>query len=141
MISPNLVSTLRYGFTRAGNETSGALDSNYEWFRRDQQPVRHRHVADANYSGESDRRRYVLESRRAQLPLRRLVPQYFESVGKHRQLVQQRQLESFLAKRFGKRPAPRRLWAVSSGFKQNYEYAMAAALGLEAQGNADYNYR
>jgi hypothetical protein len=29
---------------------------------------------------------------------------------------------------------------VSSGFKQNYEYAMAAALGLEAQGTADYNY-
>ena len=29
---------------------------------------------------------------------------------------------------------------VSSGFKQNYEYAMAAALGLEAQGTANYNY-
>ncbi len=30
---------------------------------------------------------------------------------------------------------------VSSSFKQNYEYAMAAVLGLEAQGNADYNYK
>ena len=29
---------------------------------------------------------------------------------------------------------------VSSSFKQSYEYAMAAVLGLEAQGTADYNY-
>ena len=33
VISPNLVSTLHYGFTRAGNENSGVLGSNYEWFR------------------------------------------------------------------------------------------------------------
>jgi hypothetical protein len=30
---------------------------------------------------------------------------------------------------------------VSSGFTTSYEYAMAAALGLEAQGNANYNYK
>ena len=33
------------------------------------------------------------------------------------------------------------LWAFRVRFKQNYEYAMAAVLGLEAQGNADYNYQ
>ncbi len=33
VITPNLVSTLHYGFTRAGNQTTGVLTSNYEWFR------------------------------------------------------------------------------------------------------------
>ena len=33
VLTPTLVSTFHYGFTRAGNETTGVLTSPYEWFR------------------------------------------------------------------------------------------------------------
>src|SRR5207248_512386 len=33
VLNPSLVSSFRYGFTRAGNQTTGVLTSPYEWFR------------------------------------------------------------------------------------------------------------
>jgi len=33
VLSANIVNTFRYGLTRAGNENTGVLASNYAWFR------------------------------------------------------------------------------------------------------------
>ena len=65
VITPNLVSTLRYGFTRAGNETSGVLDSNYEWFRGLSTPYGTNTGTARIIPVHTYCRGYVLESRRA----------------------------------------------------------------------------
>jgi hypothetical protein len=138
VISPNLVSTLRYGFTRAGNEMSGVLDSNYEWFRGISNPY-----------GTST-------------SLTRIIPVHligedlnwnhgahnFRVGGSFRNISNQSASTGNSFSSASSNPS----WiegsgndllngiTVASAFKTNYEYAMAAALGLEAQGTADYNY-
>ena len=139
VISPNLVSTAHYGFTRAGTQNTGVLASNYEWFRGISTPF-----------GTST-------------GLTRIIPVHlvgedlswnhgahdFRFGGSFRYITNRSQSYANSYSSASSNPswisgsgndlAPASL-GVSSGFKQNYEYAMAAVLGLEAQGTADYNY-
>jgi hypothetical protein len=138
VITPNLVSTLRYGFTRAGNETSGVLDSNYEWFRGLSTP----------YGTATS--------------LTRIIPVHligedlswnhgahnFRFGGSFRSISNQSASTGNSFSSASSNPS----WisgsgndllngiTVASAFKSNYEYAIAAVLGLESQGTADYNY-
>jgi hypothetical protein len=139
VLTANLVSTLHYGFTRAGNQTTGVLTSPYEWFRGLDNPY-----------GTST-------------GLTRIIPVHFVGEdmswnhGSHdirfgasfRYINNESQSYSNSYSSASSNPS----WingsgndliddgvAPSSGFKQNYEYAMAAVLGLEAQGTAKYNY-
>jgi len=139
VISPMLVSTLHYGFTRAGTETSGALGSNYEWFRGLSTP----------YGTATSLSRII--------PVHLVGDDVSWSRGAHnirfggsfRNISNQSASTANSFSSASSNPSwltgsgndlnPASL-GVSSGFKQNYEYAIAAALGLEAQGTADYNY-
>jgi hypothetical protein len=139
VITTNLVSTLHYGFTRAGNQTTGVLASNYEWFRGLSTPF-----------GTSTGLTRII-------PVNLIAEDMSWNHGSHdirfggsfRGIHNQSQSFGNSYSSASSNPS----WisgsgndlinssvAVSSGFKQNYEYAMAAVLGLEAQGNADYNY-
>jgi hypothetical protein len=138
VITPNLVSTLRYGFTRAGTQRAGVLGSNYEWFRGISTP----------YATTTS--------------LTRIIPVHligedlswnhgahdFRFGGSFRNISNGSASTSNSFSSASSNPS----WIsgsgndllsgvpVSSGFKQSYEYAIAAVLGLEAQGTADYNY-
>ncbi len=140
VISPNLVSTLHYGFTRAGTQTTGVLTSPYEWFR-----------------GLSDP--YGVTTGTARIIPVHLIGEdlswnrgdhSFHFGGNFRYVSNQSQSYSNSYSSASSNPSwlngsgndllPASL-GVSSGFKTNYEYAIAAVLGLESQGNADYNYK
>lgn len=138
VISQNLVSTLHYGFTRAGNETSGVLDSNYEWFRGISTP----------YGTNTSLTRII--------PVHLIGEELSWNHGAHnfrfggtfRNISNQSASTGNSFSSASSNPS----WiegsgndllngiTVASAFKTNYEYAMAAAIGLEAQGTADYNY-
>jgi hypothetical protein len=138
VISPDLVSTLRYGFTRAGNETSGVLDSNYEWFRGFSTP----------YGTNTSLTRIIPVHLIAEDLNWNHGAHNFRVGGSFRNISNQSASTANSFSSASSNPS----WisgsgndllnglSVSSGFKQNYEYAMAAVLGLEAQGSADYNY-
>jgi len=139
VITPNLVSTLHYGFTRAGNQTTGVLTSNYEWFRGLSTP----------YGTSTGLTRII--------PVHTVAEDLSWNHGAHdvrfggivRLVSNQSQSYANSYSNASSNPSwltgsgndlnPASL-GVSNGFKQNYEYAMAAALGLESQGTADYNY-
>ena len=139
VITPNLVSTLHYGFTRAGNQTTGVLTSNYEWFRGLSTPF-----------GTSTGLTRII-------PVHTIAEDLSWNHGAHDvrfggivRLVSN-QSQSFANSYSNASSNPSWLTGsgndlnpaslgVSNGFKQNYEYAMAAALGLESEGTADYNY-
>ena len=140
VLSPNLVSTLHYGFTRAGTQTTGVLTSNYEWFRNISTP----------YGTSTGTARII--------PVHLIGEDMSWNHGAHnirfggnfRYVTNQSQSFSNSYSSASSNPSwisgsgndllPATL-GVSSSFKQNYEYAMAAVLGLEAQGTADYNYQ
>jgi len=138
VISPTMVSTLHYGFTRPGNQSSGVLSSNYEWFRNISNP----------YATSTSLTRI--------LPVHNVGEDLTWTRGAHtfgfgasyRNISNQSASTANSFSSSSSNPS----WLngsgndllngvpVSSGFKQSYEYAIAAVLGLEAQGNADYNY-
>jgi hypothetical protein len=143
VISPNLVSTLRYGLTRAGNETSGALDSNYEWFRGISNPfdtgTSLTRIIPVNLIAEDMSWNHGAHNIRFGVSFRNIsngsssTANSFSNASSNPSWISGSGNDLLP-------PAALGFSAVSSGFKQNYEYAMAAALGLEAQGTADYNY-
>jgi hypothetical protein len=140
VLSPNLVNTLHYGFTRAGTQTTGVLTSNYEWFRNISTP----------YATSTGTARII--------PVHLIGDDLSWNHGAHnirfggnfRYVSNQSQSFANSYSSASSNPSwingsgndllPASL-GVSSSFKQNYEYAMAAVLGLEAQGTADYNYQ
>ena len=139
VITPNLISTLRYGLTRAGTQNTGVLTSNYEWFRGISTPygtstgltrIIPAHLITEEMSwnhGSHDIRfggsfRYISNS----------------SINYANSYSSASSNPSWI-NGSGNDLVPASL-GVASGFKTNYEYAMAAVLGLEAQGNAAYNY-
>jgi len=139
VITPNLVSTLHYGFTRAGNQNTGVLTSNYEWFRGLSTPYgtttglariipTHTISEDMSWNHGAHDVRFGA--------VIRLINNESQSFANSYSFASSN--PSWLTGS-GNDLAPASL-GVSSGFKQNYEYAAAAALGLEAQGTADYNY-
>ncbi len=140
VISPNLVSTLHYGFTRAGTQTTGVLTSNYEWFRNISTPYGvstgtarivpvHLIGDDISWNHGAHNIRFGGNFRYVTNQSQSFANSYSSSSSN----------PSWIAGS-GNDLAPASL-GVSSGFKTNYEYAVAAALGLEAQGTAAYNYK
>ena len=140
MISPNLVSTLHYGFTRAGTQTTGVLTSNYEWFRNISTPygttTGTARIIPVHLIGEDMSWNHGAHNIRFGGNFRYVTNQSQSFANSYSSASSN---PSWISGS-GNDLAPATL-GVSSSFKQNYEYAMAAVLGLEAQGNADYNYQ
>ncbi|MGA7237422.1 MAG: carboxypeptidase-like regulatory domain-containing protein [Bryobacteraceae bacterium] len=140
VLSPNVVSTLHYGFTRAGTQSTGVLTSNYEWFRNVSTPYGtttgtsrivpvHLIGEDLNWNHGTHTLRFGGNFRYVSNQSQSYANSYSSASSNPSWLTGS-----------GNDLLPASL-GVSSSFKQNYEYAMAAVLGLEAQGNADYNYQ
>jgi hypothetical protein len=139
VISPNLVSTLHYGFTRAGNQSTGVLASNYEWFRGLSTPY-----------GTSTGTTRIIPVHLVGEDLSWIHGTHnFRLGGSYRNVSNGSQSYANSYSSASSNPSwlngsgndllPASL-GVSNAFAQNYEYAIAAVLGLEAQGNANYNY-
>jgi hypothetical protein len=140
VITTNLVSTLHYGFTRAGNQTTGVLDSNYEWFRGLSTPfgtsTGTTRIIPVNLIGEDLSWNHGTHDVRFGGSWRGIHNQSQSYANSYSNASSN---PSWISGS-GNDLTPASL-GVSSGFKQNYEYAVAAVLGLEAQGDADYNYK
>ncbi len=139
VLKPNLISTTRYGLTRAGNETTGVLTSNYEWFRG----------FDTPYATTTGTARII--------PVHTISQDFAWSHGAHDirfggivRLISNSSVSyghsySFASsnpswlKGSGADLTPASLGVKKSDL-QSYQYATAALLGLEAQGTAQYNY-
>ena len=139
VITTNLVSTLHYGFTRAGNQTAGVLGNNYEWFRGISTPFGTTtgvtRIIPVNLVGEDLSWNHGSHNVRFGGSFRSINN---ESQSYGNSFSSSSSNPSWIAGS-GNDLAPASL-GVSSSFKQSYEYAMGAVLGLEAQGTADYNY-
>lgn len=139
VLTPKLVSTFRYGFTRAGTQDTGVLTSNYEWFRG----------LDTPYGTSTGISRIV--------PVHTIAEDFSWNVGAHDirfgavvRLVSNSSLSyshsfsnassnpSWL-KGSGLDLSPASL-ALSKGDTTSFQYAMGALLGIEPQGTARYNY-
>jgi len=139
VLTSSLVSTFRYGLTRAGNENTGVLASNYEWFRGFDTPYGtttgtsriipvHTFSEDLSWNhGAHDFRfggifRAVSNSSLSysnSFSSASSNPSWLNGSGND--------LTSGLS--------------IKSGDLQSAQYAMGALLGLEAQGTARYNYK
>jgi len=139
VISPNLVSTFHYGFTREGTQNTGVLDSGYEWFRGISTPYGtstgitriipvHTFSEDMSWNHGSHDIRFGA--------VVRLISNMSSSYASSYSSASSN--PSWLAGS-GADLSPASL-ASSNGFAQNLQYAMAAVLGLEAQGTAHDNY-
>lgn len=139
ILKPNLVSNLRYGFTRAGAETTGVLASNYEWFRGLDTPygtstgiarIVPVHTINEDMSwihGSHDIRFGAVV---------RMVSN--SSVSYAHSYSSASSNPSWL-KGSGTDLTPASL-GIASSDRTSAQYAMGALLGIEAQGNANYNY-
>jgi hypothetical protein len=139
VITPNLVSTLHYGFTRSGNQSTGVLDSNYEWFRGLSTPfgvsTGLTRIIPVNLIAEDMSWTHGSHNIRFGGSFRGI---HNESQSFGNSFSNSSSNPSWI-EGSGNDLTPASL-GVSSGFKTNYEYAIATVLGLQAQGNADYNY-
>jgi hypothetical protein len=140
ILSPRVVATTHYGFTRAGGETTGILASNYEWFRGFSTPYGtstglarivpvHTIAQDLSWNhGAHDLRfgvNVLLISNQS------LSYQHsFSSVSSNPNWV----------KGNGSDITP--AWLnIARTDTTSYLYAMNALLGVESQGTANYNYK
>ena len=139
VLTPNFVSTFHYGFTRAGTQNTGVLTSNYEWFRGFDTPfgtstglsrITPVHTIAQDFSwnhGAHDIRFGAVV---------RLISN--SSLSYSHSFSSASSNPSWL-KGSGSDLSPASL-ALSRGDTQSFQYAMGALLGLEVQGNANYNY-
>ena len=138
VLSPNLVSNFHYGLTRYGNQQTGVLTENYEWFRGYSTP----------YGTSTGTTRII--------PTHTLSEDLSWNHGAHdfrfggivRLISNQSQSYATSFSNASSNPS----WlngsgndltgtlSIASGDLNSYEYAMGAVLGLEAQGTAHYNY-
>jgi hypothetical protein len=140
VLTPNLVSTFRYGFTRAGNQNTGVLTSNYEWFRGFDNPFGTstglaRIVPVHTFSQEFSWNHGAHDIRFGGMV--RLISNSSLSFGHSYSSASSN--PSWL-QGSGSDLSPATL-ALSKGDTQSFQYAMGAVLGLEVQGNANYNYK
>ena len=138
VISPNLVSTFHYGFTRAGTQTTGVLTSPYEWFRGLDTPygtsTGTTHIIPVHtFSEDFSWNHGAHNFRFGGLAL--LISNQSQSYGNSYSDASSN--PSWLVGS-GQTLAPP---GVTSGFAQNAEYAMADVMGLESEGIAKYNYQ
>jgi hypothetical protein len=139
VLKPTLVNTFHYGFTRVGNETTGVLTSNYEWFRG----------LDTPYGTTTGTTRII--------PVHTIGNDLSWVKGAHDlrfggvvRLVSNR--SSSLANSYSS-SSSNPSWltgsgndltgtlSITSGDLQSFEYAMGALLGIQAQGTGKYNYQ
>jgi len=139
VLKPNLVSTFRYGFTRAGNQSTGVLTTNYEWFRGFDTPFGtstgisrivpvHTLAQDFSWNHGAHDVRFG--------GVVRLISN--SSVSYQHSFSSASSNPSWL-KGSGSDLSPASL-NLSKGDTQSFQYAMGALLGIEPQGNANYNY-
>ena len=139
IIKANLVATTRWGFTRAGTENTGVLSGNYEWFRGFTTPYgtstgisrivpTHTNSQDINWNKSGHDMRFGAVARLISNRSNSYAHSFSSSTSN----------PSWI-KGTGSDFTPASL-SIASGDKQTYQYAMAAVLGLESEGTADYNY-
>ena len=139
VLTPTLVSTFRYGFTRAGNENTGVLASNYAIFRG----------FDTPYATTTGLARII--------PVHTIGEDLSWTHGAHTvkfggivRLISNNSWDASHSfsyassnpswlKGSGSDITPSYL-GVLSGDRSSYQQAMAAVLGLQVQGTANYNY-
>ena len=140
ILKPNLVATTRWGFTRAGVENTGVLAGNFEWFRGFTTPYgtttgiarivpTHTISQELNWTKSGHDLRFGA--------IARLISNRSDSYS--HSFSSSTSNPSWI-KGTGSDFTPASL-NISSGDKQTYQYAMAAVLGLESQGTANYNYK
>jgi hypothetical protein len=141
VITPNLVSTVHYGFTRAGGETSGILATNYEWFRGLSTPIG---------TNTSTARIIPVHSIGDDISWIHGAHDFrFGGIFRSINNISTSNSNSFSVASSnpswltgsGSNLTPTALVPVSSGAAQQTQYAIAALLGLESQGTASYNYQ
>jgi hypothetical protein len=140
VLTPSMVATTRYGFTRAGGETTGILASNFEWFRG----------FDTPYGTSTGLSRIV--------PVHTITQDLSWNKGAHslhfgatvrlisnlsnsyRHSFSSASSNPSWIKGTGSDFTPASL-NIARSDNTSYQYAMAAVLGLESQGTAAYNYK
>lgn len=138
VLSPNLVSNFRYGFTRYGNQQTGVLTSNYEWFRGYATPY-----------GTSTGITRIIPTHTISEDMSWVHGAHDLQFGGTIRLISN-QSQSYANSYSSASSNPSWLTgsgndltgslAISTGDLNSYEYAMGAVLGLEAQGTGHYNY-
>jgi hypothetical protein len=140
VLTPSIVSTLHYGFTRVGGETSGILATNYEWFRGLSTPIG---------TNTSTARTIPVHTIGEDISWIHGAHDFrFGGVVRIVNNMSTTNSNSFSSASSnpswltgsGSNLTPASLVPVSSGASQQTQYAIAALLGLESQGNANYNY-
>ncbi len=140
VLTPRMVATTRYGFTRAGGETTGILAGNYEWFRGFSTP-------------------YGISTGLARIiPVQTISQDLSWNKGAHDfrfganvRLISN-QSNSYRHSFSSASSNPSWIKGTGSDFtpatlniaksdNTSYQYSMAAVLGLESQGTAAYNYK
>ncbi len=140
VLTPNMVATTRYGFTRAGGETTGILASNYEWFRG----------FDTPYGISTGLARIVPVHTISQdlswnksahsLHFGAVVRLISNQSNSYRHSFSSASSNPSWIKGTGSDFTPASL-NIAKSDNTSYQYAMAAVLGLESQGTAAYNYK
>ncbi len=138
VFGPNLVSTFRYGFTRVGNQTTGVLTSNYEWFRGISTPNAvstgtTRIIPVHNISEDLAWIKGAHSLRFGGTAL--LISNQSASLSNSYSSASSN--PSWLA---GSGSDLTGALNIASGDQVNFEYAAAALIGVEAQGTGAYNY-
>jgi Carboxypeptidase regulatory-like domain len=137
-IKPNLISTLRYGFTRYGTETTGVLNGNYAYFRNistiyptSTDSVRlipvHNFSEDIAWAHGSHDLHFGGVVRLISNESSTLGGTYSDAYGNASWMLNT-----------GKELQPADL---ASSFRTSETYAMVTALGLLPEGDAHYNYK
>ena len=140
VLTPNMVATTRYGFTRAGGESTGILAGNYEWFRGFSTPYGtstglarivpvHTISQDLSWNKSAHDFRFGANVR--------LISNQSNS---YRHSFSSASSNPSWIKGTGSDFTPTSL-NIAKSDNTSYQYAMAALLGLESQGTADYNYK
>jgi hypothetical protein len=139
VVKSNLVSTFRYGLTRAGNQNTGVLTSNYEWFRGYDTPYGTStglsRIVPVHTFSEDISWNHGAHDVRFGTVVRMISNQ---SLSYAHSFSSASSNPSWL-KGSGSDLAPASL-GLSKGDTQSFQYGMGALLGLEVQGNANYNY-
>jgi hypothetical protein len=140
VLTPNMVATTRYGFTRAGGETTGILAANYEWFRGFSTPYGtstglarivpvHTISQDLSWNKSAHSLHFGATVR--------LISNQSNS---YRHSFSSASSNPSWIKGTGSDFTPASL-NIAKSDNTSYQYAMAAVLGLESEGTADYNYK
>ncbi len=139
VLANNKVSTFRYGLTRAGGESSGVTQGSWEWLRGLDNPYGtststariipvHTFSEDFAWNHGSHDIRFGM-----------VVRTISNQSGSNGHSFHSASSNPSWLKGSGSDLAPASL-NLSSTDKQSYQYGIAAVLGLEVQGNANYNY-